>query len=360
MNVGLEGVVVAETRLSRVQGDIGELTIAGRRVEDFSSLSYEEAAGLLLQEELDLGEGRVWAFEILGPHLALLQGLNPVLALRLGLSLLAEETPTSRIVGAIPVILGAIRHGDKLAAPMTQASHCEDFLRLFRGASPPEQDVRALETYLTTVSDHGMNASTFTARVVISTGTFPLDSIIAGLCALKGPLHGGAPGPVLDLLEELASLPGQSDDDLASFISQKIENGERIMGFGHRVYRSRDPRANVLNKAISALTSTPKLSQAQRAERIIAHQLSVHKPNRILETNVEFYTAVLLDQLDFHRSMFTALFAMGRVLGWLAHIKEQSETGRLIRPKARYVGPEPCLAIQGSLKYGQRHDLAWE
>lgn len=336
---GLEGVVVADTRLSKVDGARGCLLIAGLPVEEFASSSFEAAAARLLEEPLDLGKARVRVDGLLRPLYSQLQDRKPIEGLRLGLSALPSDSSPSEIVAAFPVILGALRHGCELTSPDPELGQVEDLLRLYWRQTPSKAKVEGLSAYLATVSDHGMNASTFTARVVASTKAERLDAVISALGALKGPLHGGAPGPVLDLLDELS---------LASNIEQrltaKLMAGERLMGFGHRVYKTRDPRAEVLRGALEKQESSERLKLAQRVEQSAVAVLAKVKPGRALHTNVEFYTAVLLDQLGFERDLFTPLFATGRVLGWLAHYQEQTDEGRLIRPSARYVGSEPALA----------------
>jgi citrate synthase len=201
---------------------------------------------------------------------------------------------------------------------------------------PSDAAARALDTYLVTVSDHGLNASTFTARVVASTQAGLGSSMLAALGALKGPLHGGAPGPVLDMLDAVGRA-----DRADAVLSRMLDRGERLMGFGHRVYRVRDPRADALKAALAGLQRTDRLELALAVEQTALRLLRERKPDRRLETNVEFYTALLLDALGFPREAFTAVFAMGRVAGWIAHAREQATSGRLIRPKSRYVGPMP-------------------
>ena len=181
-----------------------------------------------------------------------------------------------------------------------------------------------------------MNASTFACRVVASTGARPVSAALAGLSALSGPLHGGAPGPVLDMLDELRDV-----SDKVGHLRTKLAKGERLMGFGHRVYRTRDPRAAVLKGAVSRMGTSSYLDHAEKVERAALEALAVHKPDRSLQTNVEFYTSVLLQEIGFQREWFTPLFATGRILGWMAHYREQRAGGRLIRPKATYVGPMP-------------------
>jgi citrate synthase len=200
---------------------------------------------------------------------------------------------------------------------------------------------KGLEAYLVVVSDHGMNASTFTARVIASTGSDLVSAVVGAIGALKGPLHGGAPGPVLEMLDSI----GQPDHAI-QWLEAEINAGRRIMGMGHRIYRVRDPRAAVLEQAVLRLErsgiGTPRLKLARAVEEAAEGLLRKRHPDRPLNANVEFYTAVLLDALGFPRTLFSSLFACGRVVGWCAHVAEQRATGRLIRPESRYIGPRPA------------------
>jgi citrate synthase len=200
------------------------------------------------------------------------------------------------------------------------------------GAPAEPAAVRALDMYLATVIDHGMNASTFAARVVTSTGSDLISAVVAGVGALKGPLHGGAPGPVLDMLDAIGSA-----DRAESWLLAELAAGRRIMGMGHRIYRVRDPRAAVLEQAVKHLAS-PHLELARAVEAGAAKILRERKPDRTLAANVEFYTAILLDAVGLPREQFAPTFAVGRVGGWSAHVLEQRRTGRLIRPASRYIG----------------------
>ena len=370
---GLEGVVVADTKLARVDGERGRLVVRGVDLEGLASrLSYEGIAQLLWKggsppsaaETGDLrrrlGAARVEAFgrlDSLGDALGRSDGME---ALRAGLSHLvtpgSDEEQRILITAAMPVLAAAWARGQGLGrkngrgvgdrepvAPDPGLSQAEDYLRMVTGAPPLPALVRGLDTYLCTVAEHGMNASTFAARVVTSTGSDTVSAVVAALCALKGPLHGGAPGPVLDMLESVGAA-----NRARAWLEGELVAGRRIMGLGHRVYRVRDPRAAVLEGAIVALEgsgiSTQRLELARAVEEEAASLLRERYPDRPLEANVEFYTAVLLDTLGLDRRLFTPTFAVGRVAGWLAHVDEQRETGRLIRPTCRYVGPWPEAA----------------
>jgi citrate synthase len=348
----LDGVVVADTRLSDVDGERGKLVIAGHDVERLAfSASFEEAAALLWNVAPEaarrgLAEGRTLAFERLGGLGDALRRDDGMDALRAAVAHLSESdgfgTP-AHVTGAAATYAAAwarMRRGDKPIAPDPSLSHAADYLRMILGKAPGEAFASGLDAYLVTVSDHGMNASTFAARVVASTGSDLVSSIVAAIGALKGPLHGGAPGPVLDMLDAI----GKPERAL-SWIEGELAAGRRIMGMGHRIYRVRDPRAAVLEQATQRLekagVSTGRLALARAVEQAAEGALRDRHPDRPLRANVEFYTAVLLDTIGLDRAEFTPTFAVARCAGWSAHVEEQRATGRLIRPGSRYVGPTP-------------------
>ena len=348
MTVELDDAIAAETVLSHVDGDAGCLILRGLSLDAAAAtLDFEAVCALLwggftpASETVhqDLANARCQAFERLGPLLAALDRLTPIEGLRLLLSSLPDKTDldaATQVTGAMPVFVAAVdRHRRGLApiGPRTDRSHAADFLAMLSGIEPDPALVAGLDTYLVTVADHGLNASTFAARVVASTRAGMVSSIVAALCALKGPLHGGAPGPVLDMLDDIGSA-----DRIDDWLESALGRGDRLMGFGHRVYKVRDPRADVLKSAVARLKGG-RIDFAEKVERAAIDLLVRHKPGRRLETNVEFYTALLLDRIGLDRSLFTPVFAIGRVAGWSAHVMEQVATGRLIRPKSRYVGP---------------------
>jgi citrate synthase len=364
---GLEDVVAATTRLSDVDGEAGRLVLAGRPVEDLAGrIDFEEAVFLLWhgrepsaaereRVRAVLGDAREAAFERLrdlGDALALPDGMD---ALRAAASHLREDGASAdaparedldgalRVVGAIAVFAAAWARQPGAERPDASASHAADYLRMVSGRPAAPEDVAALDAYLVTVIDHGMNASTFTARVVASTGSDSVSAVVAAIGALKGKLHGGAPGPVLDMLDAIGS-----PSDARPWLEAALARGERIMGMGHRVYRVRDPRAFVLERAIARLEAarpqreeSGRLALARAVEREAEALLSVRHPGRALRANVEFYTAVLLDAVGLPRTLFTPTFAVGRAAGWCAHVAEQRAVGRLIRPRSRYVDAAP-------------------
>jgi citrate synthase len=364
---GLEGVVVAETRLSEVDGARGRLLLRGRDVEALArSARFEDVYGLLLGGALPgavgrariaarLGAARAEAFARL-PELGLaLRAEHGMDALRAALAHLEEagdaETSHARIVGAAAVFAAAWARGRAGAAPVPPdpaLPHAADYLRMATGAAPEPARARALDAYLVTVAEHGMSASTFTARVVASTHSDRVSAVVAAVGALKGPLHGGAPGPVLDMLDAIAE-PARAE----AWLEAELAVGRRIMGLGHRVYRVRDPRAAVLEAAVLRLeaagVASRYLTLARAVERAALDALARRHPERHLETNVEFYTAVLLEAVGLGRALFTPTFAAARCVGWLAHAEEQLAEGRIIRPEQRYVGPRPAGAPRAAL-----------
>jgi citrate synthase len=223
-------------------------------------------------------------------------------------------------------------------APRADLGHASHYLHQLFGTEPSPERARALETYLNTVCDHGLSASTFTARVIISTKSDVISAITGAVGALKGPLHGGAPGPALDMVFEIGT-PERADPVIRAMLAR----GERLMGFGHRVYRVRDPRADVLALAAERFYATDvdrsTYDLARAVEATALRLLREHKPDRRLDTNVEFYTALVLNGIGLPTELFTPTFAVSRVLGWSAHCLEQLREGRLIRPQAAYVGP---------------------
>lgn len=355
VNSGLDGVVVADTVMSEVDGEEGRLIVRGRAIEELAAKSGFEGVAALLWEGFGEGGGdekavregfaaaRVRAFADVSRLLATTGGLTPVEGLRVGLGMLADADPMPHhylVCGALPVFLAALlraAEGKPALAPDPALTTAQDLLRMSRGARADAAFEKALDTYLATVADHGFNASTFTARVVASTHAGLISSVLAALCALKGPLHGGAPGPVLDMFDEIGS-----PDRAEAWLDEAFAKGTRLMGFGHRIYKVRDPRADVLKKTVAQLPKTAgRLAFAVDVEKSAIAALRKRKPGQRLDTNVEYYTALLLEALDVPRSAFTALFAVGRVAGWCAHIFEQERGGRIIRPQSNYVGARP-------------------
>jgi citrate synthase len=359
VNSGLEGVVAAETRLSDVDGERGELVISGYRVDELApQATFEETTWLLwhgrLPDETELQAFRAdlaarrtlptATVDLL--RAAATRSIEPMDVLRMGagtLSLEGADDPKEAegIVARFPTIVAThwrLREGKPPIEPRSDLGHAANFLYMLSGEAPDPERVRGLETYLNTVIDHGLNASTFTARVITSTGSDLVSAIVGAVGALKGPLHGGAPGPALDMVFEIGDA-SRAD----AILRRKIEAGEKLMGFGHRVYKVRDPRADVLAAAAERMftrggdMSLYTLARAVEAEAL--RLLEVYKPGRRLQTNVEFYTALLLHGLGLEVPLFTPTFAISRVSGWIAHALEQRRTNRIIRPQSIYAGP---------------------
>jgi citrate synthase len=364
---GLEGVVAAETVLSLVDGERGRLVLRGHELDDLADAEFEDVAALLWRGQLpdaagresrraDLARGRTAAFARLGTLGDALDRDDGMDALRASLAHLPsdtspaegsaaalQESQSARLTGAVAVYAAAWwrrSQGREPLAPDGSLSHAADYLRMMQGERPSRDAERALGSYLVTVADHGMNASTFAARVVASTGSDAVSAVVAAVGALKGPLHGGAPGPVLDMLDAI-----RSPENTRPWLESEDAAGRRIMGMGHRVYRVRDPRAAVLERAIEKLdragAARGRLALARAVENEATRFLAERHPQRSLRANVEFYTAVLLESLGISRRLFSPTFAVGRVVGWCAHIDEQRRAGRLIRPASRYIGIDP-------------------
>jgi citrate synthase len=358
---GLDGVTVAETRLSRIDGEAGDLVVGGYPVEELApNATFEETVFLLREGRLPTAAER----EAFRAELAALRDITPetreavraaaengqpamdavragVAAANLGRE--GEEDPEHdalRAVATLPTVAAAYRRsadGEAPLEPREDLRHAANYLYMLTGDAPDPAATRGLETYLNAVVDHGLNASTFTARTIVSTESDVISAVTGAVGALKGPLHGGAPGPVLDMLETV-----HDSGDPGGWMREQLEAGERLMGFGHRVYRVRDPRAGVLESASERFYErageSAFLETAREAERAGVEVLAEHKPDLELETNVEFYTAVLLRGVGVPRDLFTPTFAVGRVGGWTAHCLEQLGNNRLVRPRARYVG----------------------
>lgn len=355
VNNGLDGVVAASTRLSHVDGERGELVIAGFHVGELAAYAtFEETTWLLWHGALPSARqleafrsGLAASRGLPAATLSLLREcadarIEPMDALRIAAGTLSlTSSDECAIVARFPTIVAAfwrLQSGTEPLAPRNDLGHAANFLYMLSGEVPDPERVRALETYLNTVVDHGLNASTFTARVITSTGSDLVSSIVGALGALKGPLHGGAPGPALDMVFEIAEASRAE-----AILRRKIDAGERLMGFGHRVYKVRDPRADVLAAAAERLfTRAGDMSLytlARAVEATAIRLLEEHKPGRRLQTNVEFYTALLLHGLGLDVPLFTPTFAISRVSGWIAHAMEQKRANRIIRPQSEYSGP---------------------
>ncbi|MEZ2333376.1 citrate synthase/methylcitrate synthase [Mesorhizobium sp. RCC_202] len=357
---GLDDVVAADTVLSDVDGAGGHLTIRGHSLMELAGRwRFSQVVRLLFDGFFDdlpgdaeleraIGRARVDAFERLRPMLGQVAPLDIYSGMRAGMAMLPDgETLADalRLVAAPAVLTPALLRlgrGEEPIAPDDKADHAGDMLRMLNGSVPSPALAKGLDAYLVTVCDHGLNASTFATRVVASTLAGLTSSVLAGLGALKGPLHGGAPGPVIEMLDAI-----EASGDATAWLRNEIAQGRRIMGFGHRIYRVRDPRADVLKAVVRGLSARnetgSRLAFAERVEQVALEVLRIAKPHRSIQTNVEFYTALLLEAAGFPKEAFSNVFAAGRVAGWIAHAREQQATGRLIRPQSHYVGPVPDL-----------------
>ena len=364
---GLEGVVAAETRLSHVDGQNGVLIVAGYSIEELAAhATFEQAAHLLWRGHLpsgdelkrlsaDMAEQRELSpvtLEVIraaakAPPIDVLRMACATLSLGLGdpnaITPEADFAAAMRLAACFPTIVaahGRLARGEKPLAPRKDLSLAANFLYMVHGREPDPAAAHALDAYWVTVMDHGMNASTFTARVIASTRSDMVSSVTGALGALKGPLHGGAPGPVLDMLVDI-----KSADRAEAWIRNELAAGRRIMGFGHRVYKVRDPRAEVLSRVAekmqgAQLENKQLFELARSVEQTALRVLAEVKPGRNLRTNVEFYTALVLQAVGLEPAQFVAMFACGRVAGWAAHVIEQHKEDHLIRPQSEYIGPK--------------------
>ena len=363
---GLDGVVAAQTRLSHVDGQAGELIIGGYQLKELAGrVAFEEAAHLLWRGALpsrdelaklrrEIAQLRALPEETMRVVRAAAR-TPPIDALRMACATLsldlahpddispaADMAAAKLLTARFPTVVAAharLSAGKQPIGPRPDLPLSANFLYMVHGKEPDPIAARAIDAYWVTVIDHGMNASTFAARVIASTRSDMVSAVTGAIGALKGPLHGGAPGPVLDMLKEI-----KSADRAEAWVRNELAAGRRIMGFGHRVYKVRDPRADVLSKVAdqlgsAALENRNLFDLARAAEQTILKVLEEVKPGRNLRTNVEFYTALVLQALGLEPRSFVATFACGRVAGWCAHVIEQHAEDHLIRPQSEYVGP---------------------
>jgi citrate synthase len=365
---GLKGVVAAETRIGGVRGEEGfyhyrqydAIELARKR-------TLEEVWCLLLDGELP-GPGHLAAFVAraaqarpVSPSVtaalpviaALATGAQPLHGLRAAYELvvLHQRLPSWLDIGpadlldqaitagavfpTLVVALHRLTRGLELIEPRPDLGHTANYLYMLDGREPPEQRVRALESYLISTTDHGFNASTFTARVVTSTGADLGSAVIAALGSLSGPLHGGAPARVLDMLDAIGT-----PERAGPWIRDTLAGGGVVMGFGHPVYRTTDPR-NTMLRTIAEELGSPRLELAVAVEQQALAAFRELRPGVPIYANVEFYASVVLDAIGLPRQLFTPTFAISRVIGWTAHIVEQAANNKILRPSARYVGPPP-------------------
>lgn len=367
---GLTNVVVADTRIGDVRGAEGffhyrgvsgiELA-AGARFEDawrlvaLGSLPADDAESVPWHARTAAARTIPAAVHKTLPAIAR-SDLDPMAQLRTALALISaadqrralyDETDAERTDDAVrlaavaPTLIAALHRlgaGQDPIAPDPALDPVADYLRMLAGTAPDDRLAAALGTYLTAAIDHGFNASTFTARVIASTGADLASCIGGALGALAGPLHGGAPARTLDMLDEIGS-PERAEE----WVRERVRRGERIMGFGHAVYRTEDPRSRLLRRVAQRLRAadlaSDRVDLAITVERTVLRVLDELKPGRALRTNVELYAAVLMEACGIPRELFTPTFATARLIGWGAHAVEQAQDGKILRPSSRYVGP---------------------
>jgi citrate synthase len=346
---GLEGVVAFATEIAEPDRAGGALRYRGVDIEDLvGTVPFEQVWGLLVDGKLLPG------LPPAEPHALNWRSGDPRVDVQAALAQLAPEWGFSQLIDisdeeardnlarasvmALSFVAQSARGTGKPPVSQREVDQAtsipERFLIRWRGEADPKH-VKAIDAYWTSAAEHGMNASTFTARVVASTGADVGAALSAAVGALSGPLHGGAPSRVLKMLADV-----EKTGDAERYVKDLLDRGERLMGFGHRVYRAEDPRARVLRRTAHEI-GAPRAQVAEALEEAALAELAARKPDRVLATNVEFWSAVVLDYADVPPEMFTSMFTCARTAGWSAHILEQKREGRLIRPTAKYVGHGP-------------------
>jgi citrate synthase len=355
VNAGLEGIVVADTEISHVNGEEGQLIYRGYDVKQLArKITYEQVVHLLWKGDLPQQKEedswtKIWkeAYELTEEWIEFLKiipkEVDMLSSLRSILATLDEPAspPTMaqaiKFLVSVPMIIAAryrLLQDLSIVHPRKDLSFAANYLYMLRGEIPSTAHVQGLDAYLVLTAEHGFNASTFTARVVTSTESDLISAIIAAIGALKGKLHGGAPLEVADMLEEIREV-----NRAEKWMREKLENREKLMGFGHRVYKTMDPRAEALRDVVQKnAKNEPWFQFAVQTEQIALALLKEYKPHRQIYTNVEFYTAAILKAIRLPKELYVPTFAVSRTAGWIAHILEQANHNRIIRPSARYVG----------------------
>ena len=369
---------MAETLIGDVRGEEGFYHYRGYNAAELAAaLSFEQVWHLLIDGSLptteQLTDFRRHTAELrslpervsrLLPEIAGGDSFVPLNALRTAVSLAADALGLQPVLdigpaevreqalhmtAIVPVLLMALfraHRGEPTVEPDPDLGYVASFLQMLTGKRPEEPHLRALEKYLILTMDHGFNASTFTARVIASTGADIGSSLVGAIGALSGPLHGGAPSRALQTLDEIGT-----EERAYAYLRDKVESGERLMGFGHRVYKTDDPRSTLL-RAVALEMGGEQARFAEHVEDTALRVLNELKPGRRLYTNVEFYAGVVMNTAGIPREMFTPTFACSRMVGWTAAICEQAAHNRLIRPSAVYVGPEAPLPLPAGYTYG--------
>ena len=346
---GLEGVVAFRTEIAEPDKEGSALRYRGVDIEDLvGNVRFENVWGLLVDGRFEPGMPPA------EPHPLTIRSADPRVDVQSALAMLAPEWGLHQLIDisderarddlarasvmALSFVAQSARGVGRPPVPQRLVDEArsipERFLIRWRGEADPRH-VKAIDAYWVSAAEHGMNASTFVARVVASTGADVAACLSAAVGALSGPLHGGAPSRVLRMLDGV-----ERTGDARRWVRDALDRGERLMGFGHRVYRAEDPRARVLRRTAREIGS-PRLEAAEALEQAALAELRERKPDRVLATNVEFWSAVILDDAGVPPQLFTPMFTCARTAGWSAHIMEQKREGRLIRPTAEYVGPGP-------------------
>ena len=354
---GLEGVIIDDSSICMIDGNAGRLIYRGYDIHDLTvNLTFEEAAYLLWNGELptktqldDLNKRLSMERPIPANLKVTIRNLprnsNTLDVLRTAISTLGTGLPLKKpdisdaiaITAKMPTINAAfdrLRRGQEPVEPLPGLGHAANYIYMLTGKEPEPAKVDALNKYLILLADHGMNSSTFTARIVASTWSDMYSAITAAIGALKGPLHGGAPAPALQMLKDI-----KSPERAEAWIRNELKAGRRLMGFGHRVYRTTDPRAEILRDIASQTADKKFFELARSVEETALRLLQTERSRKRLYTNVEFYSAVVMDSVGLPPDLFTASFAASRSVGWAANVLEQVANNRLIRPVTDYTGP---------------------
>jgi len=354
---GLEGVIIGDSSICMIDGNAGRLIYRGYNIHDLAAnLSFEEVAYLLwngdLPTRMQLGDlnkllsmERPLPADLKATIRNLPRSSNTLDVLRTAISTLGTGIPLKKpdisdaiaITAKMPTINAAfdrLRRGEEPVDPLPGLGHAANYIYMLTGREPEAAKVDALNKYLILLADHGMNSSTFTARIVASTWSDMYSAITAAIGALKGPLHGGAPAPALQMLKDIGS-----PDRAEPWIRDELKAGRRLMGFGHRVYKTTDPRAEILRDIANKTANKNFFELARRVEQTAIRILQQEKAGKKLYTNVEFYSAVVMDSVGLPPDLFTATFAASRSVGWSANVLEQVANNRLIRPETEYTGP---------------------
>ncbi|WP_203337302.1 citrate synthase 2 [Nocardioides limicola] len=354
---GLEGVVAFETQIAEPDKEGSALRYRGVDIEELAGrVPFEKVWGLLIDGGYDPGLPPAEAVtlpvhtgDVRVDVQAAIAMLAPMLGFGQTYDISDEQAREDLSRVAVMVLSYAAQSARGIDKPVVSqkvvdegSTLAEKFLIRWKGESDPKH-AHAIDAYWSSAAEHGMNASTFTARVITSTGADVAAAFSGAIGAMSGPLHGGAPSRVLGMIEDV-----EKSGDATGYVKQLLDSGERLMGFGHRVYRAEDPRARVLRRTAKEL-GAPRYEVAEALEKAALEELRARRPDRVLETNVEFWAAIVLDFAEVPAHMFTSMFTCARTGGWSAHILEQKKTGRLIRPSAIYTGPgtRPASEIAG-------------